>query len=128
MLATPMPLHRHQVKINVSTNQHASLARVILHLEQGLDLFEDARDGYMTVVAIELNAWLVALRIQVPGISDTVTLTSDADGLAQFAALLTLPDIGDLLYRNPRRVRELMQSSVSFLRSVSAYTGADKVG
>ena len=118
---------RLQVKTNVSGLKHPSLARVILHLEQGLDLLDDARDGYLTVIALELNAWLVALRVQVPAISETVTVTSDADGLAHFAALLTLPDVGDLLYRNPMRIRELLQSSISFLRSVAAYTDADRV-
>jgi len=114
-------------KTNVSGLRHPPLARVILHLEQGLDLLDDARDGYLTVISLELNAWLVALRIQVPAISDTVTLTSDADGLTHFAALLTVPDIGDLLYKNPMRIRVLLQSSISFLRSVAAYTDADSV-
>ncbi|MFM7187394.1 MAG: hypothetical protein ACKO14_06215 [Armatimonadota bacterium] len=107
--------------------RHPYLASVILHLEQGLDLLDDARDGYLTVISLELNAWLVALRLQIPAISDTVTLTSDADGLTHFAALLTVPDIGDLLYKNPMRIRVLLQSSISFLRSVAAYTDADRV-
>ena len=122
-----MPFPRLQVKTNVSGLKHPSLGRVILHLEQGLDLLDDARDGYLTVIALELNAWLIALRIQVPEISDTVTVTSDAAGLAHFAALLTLPDVGDLLYRNPMRIRMLLQSSISLLRSVAAYTDADRV-
>ena len=92
-----------------------------------MDLLDDAREGYLTVVALELDAWLVALRSQVPAISDTVTVTSDADGLSHFAALLTLPDIGDLLYRNPMRIRMLLRSSITFLRSVAAYTDADSV-
>lgn len=114
-------------KTKVSGISYPPLIRVILHLEQGLDLLDDARDGYLTVIALELDAWLVALRLQVPAISNTVTLTSDTDGLAHFAALLTLPDVGDLLYKNPMRIRTLLQSSISFLRSVAAYTDADRV-
>ena len=100
---------------------------MIHHLENGLDLVDDARSGYITVVGIELTAWLVALRIQVPAISDTVTVTSDADGLSHFAALLTLPDIGDLLHRDAARIRQLMHASIEFLRSVAAYTDAGRV-
>jgi len=111
----------------VSSLQHPPLARVILHIENGLDLVDDARNGYITVVGLELTAWLVALRIQVPSISDTVTVTSDADGLAHFAALLTLPNIGDLLYSDAARIRHLMHASIAFLRSVAAYTDAGRV-
>ncbi len=122
-----MLFHSLQVKTNVSGLKQPSIARVIVHLEQGMDLLDDAREGYLTVVALELDAWLVALRSQVPAISDTVTVTSDADGLSHFAALLTLPDIGDLLYRNPMRIRMLLRSSITFLRSVAAYIDADSV-
>lgn len=119
--------HRKQDKSKVRSPQHPPLARVIVHLENGLDLVDDARNGYITVVGLELNAWLVALRAQVPAISDTVTVTSDADGLSHFAALLTLPDIGDLLYRDASRIRQLIQASIAFLRSVAAYTDAGQV-
>lgn len=122
-----MLFHSLQVRTNVSGLKQPSIARVIVHLEQGMDLLDDAREGYLTVVALELDAWLVALRSQVPGISDTVTVTSDAHGLSHFAALLTLPDIGDLLYRNPMRIRMLLRSSITFLRSVAAYIDADSV-
>lgn len=122
-----MLFHSLQVKTNVSGLKQPSIVRVIVHLEQGMDLLDDAREGYLTVVALELDAWLVALRSQVPAISDTVTVTSDADGLSHFAALLTLPDIGDLLYRNPMRIRMLLRSSITFLRSVAAYIDADSV-
>jgi len=122
-----MLFHSLQVKTSGSGVKQPSIARVIVHLEQGMDLLDDAREGYLTVVALELDAWLVALRSQVPAISDTVTVTSDADGLSHFAALLTLPDIGDLLYRNPMRIRMLLRSSITFLRSVAAYTDADSV-
>lgn len=122
-----MLFHSLQVKTNVSGLKQPSIVRVIVHLEQGMDLLDDAREGYLTVVALELDAWLVALRSQVPAISDSVTVTSDADGLSHFAALLTLPDIGDLLYRNPMRIRMLLRSSITFLRSVAAYTDADSV-
>jgi hypothetical protein len=99
-----------------------SLSKVILHLEQGLDLVEDARVGYFTIVSLELDAWLVALRRHVPTIADLVTVTSDADGLAQFAALLTLTDLDGLLHSDPLRIRSLIVSSIAFLRTIAAYT------
>ena len=114
------------VNSRVSTGQNVSLSKVILHLQQGLDLLDDARIGYITVVSLELEAWLVALRKNVPAISDVVTLTSDADGLAQFAALLTLSDVTDVLYSDPARIRNLITSSTTFLRSIAAYTDASR--
>jgi hypothetical protein len=44
-----------------------------------------------------------------------------------FRSLLTLPDIGELLYRDASRIRQLMQASIAFLRSVAAYTDAGQV-
>ena len=103
------------------------LVSVIMLLEQGLDLVGDARCGSITVVAIELNAWLLALRSHVPAISDTLTVTSDADGLSSFAALLTLTDVSGLLYTDAPHIRRLIAASIVFLRSVAAYTDADQV-
>jgi len=111
----------------LSTLQNPTLSSVIMHLEQGLDLVGDAHLGFITVVAIELNAWLIALRSQIPAISDTLTITSDADGLSSFAALLTLPDVSGLLYTDSAHIRRLITASIAFLRSVAAYTDADPV-
>ena len=98
-----------------------------MHLEQGLDLIGDAHLGHITVVAIELNAWLKALRSQIPAISDALTVTSDADGLSSFAALLTLPDVSGLLFTDPALIRRLITASIAFLRSVAAYTDAGQI-
>ena len=98
-----------------------------MHLEQGLDLVGDARSGCLTVVAIELNAWLLALRSQIPAVSDALTVTSDADGLSSFAALLTLPDVSGLLFTDAAHIQGLINASIAFLRSVAAYTDAGQI-
>ena len=98
-----------------------------MHLELGLDLVGDARYGCLTVVAIELNAWLLALRSQIPAISDALTVTSDADGLSSFAALLTLPDGSGLLFTASAPIQGPINASIAFPPTVAASSASGQI-
>ena len=95
------------------------------HIGLGIDLMNDVRPGYLTIVAVELTSWIVELRRLTPDVADTLTLTSDADGLAAFAKLVTLPAIDEALFNTPDVLRQTLEACGRFIEVLGAYIQVD---
>lgn len=104
---------------------HDAFRRLQSHIGLGIDLMNDVQPGYLTIVGVELTSWILELRRLTPAVADTLILTSDADGLAAFAKLVTLPSIDEALFTTPDVLRQTLEACGNFVEVLGAYIQAD---